>query len=267
MKGRRLKISLIYIGIGITWIILSDAAVSRVSYRIDDNLLHFLRFGKGIFFILCSGFILFLSMGAEAEKLELKRTGEILSKINNPVIISNAEGIVIWVNPAFSAVTGYLENEVLGEDHLKMLYNSKTNKVIAQQLLRAVSRKESFSADLVNYDKTNKEYWVTLNIYPIFDAQGKFECYISVQNDITEHKEKEAMIGIQSEKLKAVSWLNSHQIRKPVASILALVQLVKSSDDEEEKLELLDLLYRCTVELDDIIMEINAEASGHIQVK
>jgi len=266
MNSRRLKIPLIYIAVGIIWIILSDAAVSWISYRIDDDMLGILRLGKGIFFILCSGFILFLSTGAEAEKLELKRTGEILSKINNPVIISNAEGTVIWVNPAFLSVTGYPENEVLGKDHLKMLYNSKTNKLIAKQLLRAVSRKESFSADLVNYDKTNKEYWVNLNIYPIFDAEGKFECYISVQNDITEHKEKEAMIGIQNEKLKAVSWLNSHQIRKPVASILALVQLVKSSDDEEEKSELLELLYRCTMELDDIIMEINAEASGHIKV-
>ena len=198
---------------------------------------------------------------------QLKRTGEILNKINNPVIISNAEGIVIWVNPAFSAVTGYMEHEVMGRDHAGLLYNLKTNKIIAQQLLRAVAAKESFSAELLNYDKYNREYWVSLNLYPIFDAQGRFECYISVQNDITEHKEREAVIGIQNEKLKAVSWLNSHEIRKPVASILALAQLMKSAENEDEKSELLELLFRCAVELDDIIMEINAEASGHIRVK
>jgi signal transduction histidine kinase len=82
-----------------------------------------------------------------------------------------------------------------------------------------------------------------------------------------QHKEREAVIGLQNEKLKAVSWLNSHEIRKPVASILALAQLMKSSDSEEEKSELLELLHRCAVDLDDIILEINAEASGRSAVK
>jgi PAS domain S-box-containing protein len=197
---------------------------------------------------------------------QLKRTGEILNKINNPVIISNADGLVIWVNPAFSVVTGYSAKEVLGEDHLSLLYHGKTNTALTKQLLRAAANKVAFSAELLNYNKAGTEYWVSLNLNPIFDAHGRFECYISVQNDITEHKEKEAMIGIQNEKLKAVSWLNSHQIRKPVASILALTQLMKSSADEDEKTQLLDFLHQCAVELDDIILEINAEASGQARM-
>ena len=195
---------------------------------------------------------------------ELKRAGEILNKISNPVIISNAKGRIIWVNPAFTAVTGYTEEEALGKSHVHMLYSSRTNDLVVRRLFETISHRAPYSVDLLNLDKFNREYWVSLNLSPIFDAQGKFECYISVHNDITERKEKEAIIGIQNEKLKVVSWLNSHQIRKPVASILALTQLMKMSETEDEKTEILGMLHQCAVELDEIILEINAEATATV---
>lgn len=197
---------------------------------------------------------------------QISRTGEILNKISNPVIISDAEGNISWINPAFTKVTGYTSFEIIGKNHIGTLFCSETEPMVVTRLLDAVSRFEAFSADLLNYDKFNREYWVSLNLYPIFDPDGALECYVSVQNDITEHKEKEAVIGVQNEKLKAVSWLNSHQIRKPVASILALTQLMKSSADEAEKEEILKMLDDCATELDGIILEINAEASGRISV-
>lgn len=191
---------------------------------------------------------------------QLKRTGEIMNKISNPVIISNEKGLITWINPAFTQVTGFTAEEIIGRNHLSMLHGSKTNKVVVNKLYDAISKNEALNVDLLNHDKFDRDYWVSLNLSPIFDMHGALECYISVQNDITERKEREAVIGIQNEKLKAVSWLNSHQIRKPVASILALTQLMKYSDNEEEKLEILDLLHRCAVELDEIILEINEEA-------
>jgi PAS domain S-box-containing protein len=195
---------------------------------------------------------------------QISRTGEILNKISNPVIISDAKGNISWINPAFTKVTGYTSFEITGMNHINTLFCSQTDPLVVTRLLDAVSRNEAFSADLLNYDKFNREYWVSLNLYPIFDPDGALECYVSVQNDITEHKEKEAVIGVQNEKLKAVSWLNSHQIRKPVASILALTQLMRSSEDETEKEEILKMLHHCAIELDEIILEINAEASGRI---
>ena len=156
MSTGKYKIPLIYVAIGILWIVLSDTAALWLSEHIPRSLLNYLNVGKGVLFVLCTGWVLFVLMDKEQKKL--------------------------------------------------------------------IHQKE-------------------------------------------QHKEREAVIGLQNEKLKAVSWLNSHEIRKPVASILALAQLIKSSDSEEEKSELLELLHRCAVDLDDIILEINAEASGRSAVK
>lgn len=193
-----------------------------------------------------------------------KRTGEMLSKIDSPVIVADSQGLIVWVNPSFTNTTGYTEAEVLRTSHLDKLYSSNTSKETVQMMFDAVAKRESFTSDLLHQDKSGKEYWASLNLSPLFDSKGELEYYISVQNDITEHKKKETVIGIQNEKLKAVSLLNSHQIRKPVASILALTQLMKSADSEEEKEEILGMLHLCAVELDEIILEINAEATAPI---
>ncbi len=272
MKSGRFKIPLIYVVAGILWILLTDSVILSFLHIHHSGIVRLLSIGKGIFFVLSTAVILFFLLDKEHSKIishkkQLKRTGDILNKINNPVIISDADVRVIRVNPAFTAVTGYTEAEVLGKDHISVLYGDRTNRLTVQQLLLSAARKEAFSADLLNHDKSGNEYWVSLNLSPVFDNDGIFECYISVQNDITEHKETETMIGLQNEKLKAVSWLNSHQIRKPVASILALCQLLKSSECDKEKTELLGMLHHCAVELDGIILEINEEASGRISAE
>lgn len=193
---------------------------------------------------------------------QLKTMGDILSKINSSVIISNPQGEITWVNPAFTELTGYTEGETLGKNHNLFLSGPGTDRHRVEQIKTCIVKKEAFSAEVLNYTKSNKEYWVTLNLSPIFDARGELECYISVENDITQRKDKEAELERQREKLKAVSWLNSHQLRKPVASIMALAELMKMADNEAEKEELFGILCECTIELDQIIHQINAEASG-----
>ncbi|WP_158795570.1 PAS domain S-box protein [Pedobacter sp. L105] len=231
--------------------------------------------GGGYKYIYDQGYLLFNEAGQPARVIgaikdidvlkrnieDLKRSGEILNRIHNPVIISNPEGKITWVNPAFTVVTGYLDAEVIGHSHVEMLYSKKNNWQVVERLQIAMSKNEAFGAELLKHTKLGKEYWVSLNLSPVFDAQGKLECYISVENDITERKERETLIGLQNQKLETVSWLNSHQIRKPVASILALTLLIKSSADDIEKAEMLDMLYRCSTELDEVIQEINSEAS------
>lgn len=193
---------------------------------------------------------------------QLKTMGDILNKISSSVIISDPQGEITWVNPVFTELKGYSSEEALGQSHTRFLSDVKTQQLRVEQIESAMVNKETFSAELQNYTRDDKEYWVTLNLSPIFDVKGELECYISVENDITERKDKEAQIDLQNEKLKAVSWLNSHQLRKPVASIMALSALMKMTDDPEEKEELFDLLCACTTELDQIIHQINAEASG-----
>jgi PAS domain S-box-containing protein len=194
--------------------------------------------------------------------LQIRQQGEILDKIHNPVVISDPTGTITWVNAAFVKRSGYSEAECIGRNHADLLYGPKTDWHTVYQLIAAVSRYEAFSGELLLYMKSKAEYWVSINLSPIFNDAGELESYISVENDITERKEKEAKIGQQSEQLRNVSWLNSHQIRKPVASILSLIQLTRTSTNKEEREHMLEALRECAEELDEVIHKINEEASA-----
>lgn len=193
---------------------------------------------------------------------QLRTMGDILNKINSSVIMSDVQGKITWVNPAFCDLTGYTIEEAIGQKHTDFLTGAGTDSIRVEQMNAAIANQESFSAELQNYTRSAQEYWVALNLSPIFDVKGGLECYISVETDITARKYNEAELERQNEKLKVVSWLNSHQIRKPVASILGLAQLMKTADGDAEKVQLLDMLYDCTIELDGIIHQINKETSG-----
>jgi len=75
--------------------------------------------------------------------------------------------------------------------------------------------------------------------------------------DISSRVASENEVLNQNAALREISWISSHQIRKPVASILGLMTLIKQASDPKEKQELIDMVDRCAQELDGVINLIN----------
>ncbi len=89
-------------------------------------------------------------------------------------------------------------------------------------------------------------------------------CSLVMANDVTElldqkQKLKEANRKIRrhNEALLDINWSNSHELRKPLCSIISLVDMLKTSSDEQEKAEYLDYLGQCSAELDDVFKKNN----------
>lgn len=195
---------------------------------------------------------------AEADK---KRMAEIVDKMNNLIIMSDPSGNITWVNRAFVNITGYTMQEALGKTHADLLYGPKTDLEIVNKLTTALENKEFFSGQLINYAKGGKAYWSQFNISPMFNVEGGLEGFLSVENNIDDSKHREDLIVQQHRKLKAVSWFNSHEIRKPVASILALSELLMEEKNAMEQQELIKYLRQSAINLDLIIHQINEAAA------
>ena len=113
-----------------------------------------------------------------------------------------------------------------------------------------------FTCELLNYTKDKKEYWVEINISPLFDHNGNYEGLISVENVITERKQREEKIEAQNKALHEIAWLSSHRFRRPVASIISLIEMLETKD-EIERSEYMNLLKRSAEELDLATREIS----------
>ncbi len=120
---------------------------------------------------------------AEIAKLSL-----VASKSRHGVVITNAQGEIEWVNDGFSSLTGYTFEEVLGRRPGSFLQGEKTNPETVCMIAKCLSRKEPVSAEIVNYNKAGRDYWISLEVEPVFDDDGNFLQFVGTQVDITERK-------------------------------------------------------------------------------
>lgn len=201
----------------------------------------------------------------KALRQESRLRAEIIDKINNLVIIVGEDGLIHWVNKAFCQFTGYDTAEVIGRGPEAILHGPLTNKDNVQRLVQAVQKKQFFSCELINYKKTGETYWSQLNISPIYDENGVFQFFISVETVITEQKEREEKILRQHAVLQEIAWLNSHELRRPLCSMIALVDLLKDAATAEEHAEYLRLLDHTGNELDQLV-RATSEKINHLKV-
>ncbi len=108
---------------------------------------------------------------------------------DNSVIITDAKGLIEYVNPGFERLTGYTEAEVLGKKPGSILQGKETDASTVKRIRDYIAKEESFYDEILNYSVDGKPYWISLSINPIFDERGKLQKYISVQANITDVKQ------------------------------------------------------------------------------
>jgi PAS domain S-box-containing protein len=110
------------------------------------------------------------------------------------LVITDTEGVIIWVNAGFTRMTGYSFEEALGRKPGQLLQGPKTDPAEVARISAALRARERVSAELINYTKDHRRYWVGMKIEPIFAADGTFEGFMAIQADITSrHEERISM--------------------------------------------------------------------------
>ena len=127
----------------------------------------------------------------EAEHL-LKLLETAVAQAKETVLITTARldppgPEILFVNPAFSEMTGYSQEEVLQKTP-RMLQGSKSDRAMLTELREALSRGEPFSGETINYRKDGSEYYVEWDITPIRTSGGQISHFLSIQRNVTARK-------------------------------------------------------------------------------
>ena len=114
--------------------------------------------------------------------------------IGEAIIITGAEAdppgpVIQYVNPAFSKMTGYAPEEVLGRSP-RILQGPKTDRAVLKDLGLALKAGRSFQGETVNYRRDGSEYIVEWLITPVL-KDGQITQWVAAQRDVTEHRRSE----------------------------------------------------------------------------
>jgi PAS domain S-box-containing protein len=162
------------------------------------------------------------------EDLRLHLLESVIVNTTDAVMITEAEPFdepgprVLYVNAAFTNMTGYAAEEVIGKPP-RILQGPKTDMDEVARLSKSIRRWNPSEVTLVNYKKSGEEFWINFSLSPVADEKGWYTHWISIDHDVTERKNGE----IEKTLLAEVSQI----FNEPIALKLLLDKMLQKIVD------------------------------------
>src|SRR5690606_30400740 len=101
--------------------------------------------------------------------------------------ITNAQGIIQWINPAFTQLTGHTAEESLGRTP-HVLYSGHQSDAFYNQLWSTIKAGHIWRGELQNRHRDGTLYHEHMTVAPVRDVQGNITHFVAMKQDITEQK-------------------------------------------------------------------------------
>lgn len=193
----------------------------------------------------------------------------VIKSANDGIIITQATldqpgPKVIYVNDAFTKISGYSVEEMLGKTP-RILQNEFTKRETLDAMKRALSAGQPFKGELLNRHKNGQQYWIDISVMPVKNAAGQVTHFAAIERDITEKKtkdlqEKDIWVQLKRANLKAEAAARdleeslakaeaaniakgdflanmSHELRTPMNGVLGMASLLADTELSEEQRE------------------------------
>jgi PAS domain S-box-containing protein len=122
----------------------------------------------------------------------LRLLGTALTAAANAIVVTDRSGTIVWVNPAFASLTGYLPAEAVGKNPRDLVKSGVMAHGVYQNLWETISAGRTWCGELVNRRKDGTHYPEQQTITPVRDADGLITHFIAIKLDLTEQKQREA---------------------------------------------------------------------------
>ena len=205
-----------------------------------SGLVRILRFGQMKYWVL------FLRDVTEEKRkeLDLLRFSNVIHNTINPIQITDAEGMMVYVNPGFEKVSGYASSELIGRNP-KILRSGKHSKEFWTGVWQHIISGKVWVGRIENRRKDGNPFFTELVISPIVDSRGVIAGYLGAHRDITEQIILEQQL-VRSQRMESIGTLAAgiaHEVGNPLTAISSLVQVIQRTSTDEfakEKLELIN---------------------------
>jgi PAS domain S-box-containing protein len=134
------------------------------------------------------GIIVFRDITKKRNRQEiLERFASGVEQTADSVVITDLQGVIEYVNPAFEAISGYKQDEAIGKTP-RIINSGKHDRVFHKNLWETITNGKSYRGTIINKKKNGELYWSDQSITPLKDNNGNITSFVSVLKDITEQR-------------------------------------------------------------------------------
>lgn len=132
---------------------------------------------------------------------------------------------IVFVNPAFTELTGYAAGDVIGRTP-RLLQGPRTDRRVLDELRAGLAAGRCWSGEAINYRKDGSEFWLEWRIAPVRDAAGRTAWFVATQRDISARRQvQEAAERASLAKTHFLARM-SHELLTPLNSLIGFPQML-----------------------------------------
>jgi len=194
-----------------------------------------------------------------------KRLALVAAHTTDAIIVTDADGLIEWVNEGFVRLSGYGAEEMIKRKPGSFLQGPMTDPNTVAYMRERLAIQQGFSVEIINYSKGSVPYWAELKVQPMRDQAGVVTGYMGTASDITARKsaeertnaarEEAEQLNAQLEQVIAQAQQSateaniasqakssflatmSHEIRTPLNGVIGMAGLLRDTGLDERQLD------------------------------
>lgn len=197
---------------------------------------------------------------AAQEKIQQLSKG--VEQSSASIVITDKDGKIEYVNKKFIDVTGYTQNEAMGQNP-NILRHEKAASTDYKKLWDTIKSGNDWQGEFYNKKKNGEPYWESAQISPIVSDKGEITHFIAIKDDITERKKMEAELIAAKEKAEEMNRIKtyffanmSHELRTPFVGIMGFAEILSERLADEEEKEMAQAIFTSSSRLVDTLNAI-----------
>jgi len=157
---------------------------------------------------------------------ELRRFKRAVEATGHAVYITDTDGVIEYVNPAFKEITGYDAADAVGEN-ARILQSGEMSEEYYERMWTTILEGDVWEEELVDQRNDGERYHAYQTVAPIPDAEGRVTAFVAIQTEITERKQLEADLRESIQQLRVIDRVLRHNLRNDTNVIEGFARLVE----------------------------------------
>ncbi|WP_231727833.1 two-component system sensor histidine kinase NtrB [Haloferax profundi] len=166
-----------------------------------------------------------------ANRIQFKSFEQAVKHAGHSIVVTDRDGTIEYVNPAFEEITGYTKEEVVGKTP-RILKSGEHDDDFYRRLWETVLAGDVWHAELVNERKNGERFTVDQTIAPILDDSDTVERLVAVNRDITKRTKLERQLKQQRDRLDVLNQVVRHDVRNDLQLVVAYADMLEDHVDD-----------------------------------